>query len=87
MKKILISVIAVSLMAVSAFAAEGTISTVRIMEDGTILVKVGTVFKQLAGSTADANKAMYAAVLTAKSTGATVTAFQNDTGWKLIEIQ
>ncbi|MEA2048159.1 MAG: hypothetical protein U9O64_06880 [Campylobacterota bacterium] len=56
-----------------AFAVEGAVTQVRVDASGAIYITVGTSFKPLVG-TADAIKSMYAAALTAKSTGDTVSA-------------
>ncbi len=92
MKKILLSVIAVGLMSVSAMAHEGTISKITVKSDGTasmILLRTDTVLvnKRIDGSTPDANKAMIAVILTAKSQGATVDANTNGAIWTGITLK
>lgn len=90
MKKLIMSLVAMGAMAVSAFGINGTITDVTVKADGTLLVKVGTSQKVLTG-TAEAKKAMYATALTAKTTGATVTAiggtFNSQSGWVTLKLQ
>ena len=72
MKKVMMSFWAMIIVSASAFAVDGTVSEVNIRADGTIKVKVGALNQPLVG-TADAIKAMYAAALTAKTSGSNVT--------------
>jgi len=93
MKKLLAAVVAMGVMSVSAFALDGKIGEVNFATNGKIWVQVvptqgASVTKVLISLTADMKKAMIAAVLTAKSTDATVTVWPGTingvTGWKNI---
>ena len=87
MKKILMALVATGMMATSAMALEGLVTLVRVTSDGTIKVKVGESIKPLAG-TPEAIKAMYAAALTAQTSGAMVVVFADTDGaWKQVEIK
>ena len=91
MKKILLAAIAVGMMSTSAMALVGTVEKIQIKSDGevTIVLKkldgTGNARHILAG-TADANKAMLAAALTAKSTSATVEMYNDATSWTNITL-
>ena len=92
MKKVLVAAIAASLMSVTAMATEGTISAVIVKSDGSVKVTLakaagGSTTKAVNGATADANKAMLATALTAKSSGATVDAFNDGTIWTNITLK
>ena len=93
MKKILLSAVAMAVMSVSAFADTGTIGKLNFAANGAVWIDLQingdanvVVSKQLAAATDDTKKALIAAILTAKSTGATVTMWAGTvhgvTGWK-----
>ena len=94
MKKLMMSLIVMAAISVNAYALTGTVTVVQALSDGTLKVKVtdGTVtqLKLLVG-TPDAVKAMYAAALTAKSTGSEVYAkpgtYDSVDGWVLFSVQ
>ena len=91
MKKILIAVVAAGLMVTGAMAVEGTITKIETKSDGSVKVILektagGNTGKVLDG-TPEANKAMLAVALTAKSTGATVDAYNDGTKWTNITIK
>lgn len=90
MKKILASLITMIVLSVNAFALTGTVTQVEVQSNGTIKVKVDTYNKPLVG-TPEAIKAMYAAALTAKTSGAQLTVAAGDhdgtAGWALVIIQ
>ena len=80
MKKILISAIAMSLMAVSAFGTDGTVDSLKVENDGTVMLRLTkdtggltNIFPIVAASP-DALKALIAVALTAKTTGAAISA-------------
>lgn len=97
MKKILLSLAVMSLMSASAFAGIlGKVSTVDVDNNGIIKVVIakssgGNTYSQPLVGTADAIKAMYAMILTAKSTSAdvdvTLGTVDSITGWKKIILQ
>ena len=96
MKKILLSVVAMAVMSVSAFALDGKIGTVNFAANGKVWVTIvpadasAEQTKELASS-GDVKKAMTAAVLTAKSTNADVIVYQGTvdgiTGWQSIQLK
>ena len=81
---------AMGVMTVSAFGLDGTVTDVTIKSDGTMLLKVGTTQKTIVG-TPEAQKAMFATALTAKTSGATVTviggSYNGDNGWIVLKLQ
>ena len=90
MNKMLLATLVAGLMSVSAMAVEGTIGKVTVKSDGTIKIVLaktagGNIAKVL-GGTADSDKAMLAVALTAKSSGATVDAYNDGTIWTNISI-
>lgn len=91
MKKLLLAVAVASLMSVSAMATEGTIGNVIVRSDGVVKVVLakttGGGTTRLIGGEVDAQKAMLALVLTAKSTGATVDAYNDGTYWTNITMK
>ena len=94
MKKLLMAIIATGVMATNAFSIVGTVTAVQTLSDGTMRVTVDngsiTLRKDLLGTT-EALKAMYATVLTAKTTGSPLFAdegiYETKSGWVLIEIR
>ncbi len=98
MKKVLMSVVAMGVMAVSAFGLEGKIGTVNFAANGKVWVTlvpadstITPLTKPIAAGTDDIKKAMIAAVLTAKSTNADVIVYNGTvdgvTGWKSIQLK
>lgn len=89
MKKLFMSIIVIGVISTNAIAIEGKVEWVLVKADGTITVKVSTFPKQLVG-TAEAIKAMYAAALTAKNSGATVSVgagdYDSKRGWNLFQV-
>lgn len=90
MKKFMMSFAAMSVMAVSAFSAQGTVGDIAANANGNMTVQVGANVQKLVG-TVDAKKAMFALALTAKTTGATVVAvpgtIDSESGWKIIKLK
>lgn len=91
MKKMLLTLGVIAMIATSAFGVEGKVTLVNINADGIIKVTVGDASRSLVG-TPDAIKAMFAASLTAKTAdftvrGKTGTTSGGDYGWRVIELQ
>ncbi len=91
MKKLLLAVAVAGLVSVSAMATEGTISRVIVSSNGEVKVVLektdGGSITKLIGGTVDAEKAMLALALTAKSTGDTVDGYNDGTTWTKIIIK
>ncbi len=79
MKKMMIALITMGLMAVSAFGTDGTVDRIQVMNDGTVKLRIKKADDSLTNilpivASGDALKALTAVALTAKTTGAQVTA-------------
>ncbi len=85
MKKLLFAAVAVGMMSTSAMALEGSVNKIITKSDGTIKIVIETTGRILDG-TAEANKAMLAVALTARSATYTVEAFSDGTKWTNISI-
>ena len=89
MKKILLAAI---IMSVGAFAADGTVSSVMLKSNGVVKMTLkrtsdSEMLERVINGTAEANKAMLATILTAKSTGATLDAYSDGITWTKIYLK
>ena len=89
MKKILLPIITVGLMTVSAMGADGTVENIMIKNDGTIKMVLkksidSSLMERTIAGTPEANSAMLATLLTAKTTNAIVDAYSDGTNWTKI---
>ena len=89
MKKILLPIITVGLMTVSAMGADGTVENIMIKNDGTIKMVLkksidSSLMERTIAGTPEANNAMLATLLTAKTTNAIVDAYSDGTNWTKI---
>ncbi len=89
MKKMILATLATGIMSVGVFAADGTVNTVVIKVDGVVKMELkkaidDSLMLRTIDGTVEANKAMLATVLTAKSSGATIDAYSDGTKWTKI---
>ncbi len=89
MKKMLLAIFAAGLMSSSLIAAVGTVDLVQVLSDGTVKIRILKEDSTLTAitpcvGTVEANKAMLAIALTAKTSGSTVKTIYGNSGWESI---